>query len=57
MVELQGVEIRNEVRARSVGPTLNPEDVVASCGPCRVAGCTLIMATVTHLGLHQVQGA
>lgn len=55
MVELQGVEIRDEVRA--VGPTLNPEDVAASCGPCRVAGCTLIMATVTHLGLHQVQGA
>lgn len=36
---------------------LNSEDVAARCSPCGVAGCTLIKATVTHLGLHQAQGA
>lgn len=39
------------------GPTLNLEGVLARCGPCGVAGCTLIVAIVIHLRLGQAQGA
>lgn len=51
------MEIRDGVRESSVNPTLNSEDIAARCGPCGVAGCTLIKAIVTHLCLCQVQGA
>ena len=36
---------------------MNLEGVVARCGPCGVAGCTLIVAIVIHLRLGQAQGA
>lgn len=51
------MEIRDGVRESPVDPTLNSEGVAARCGPRGVAGCTLIKAIVTHLGLGQAQGA
>lgn len=48
---------RGETEVASQGPTLHPEDVVLSSGPGRVTGRAFVEATVTDLGLSQMQGA